>query len=142
MFKVESKRIGVHDYKVTQLDAVTGRRVFTRLVKLIGPSLAKLEGGGEAKLGAALAELLGQLDEQSVDYFCDTFGAVTEVSGGQYGKAAPQLDTVFVTHFAGEYLAMTQWLIFCMKVNFSSFFAGAGLLVGQLAASGSSSPTT
>lgn len=140
MFKVESQRIGVHTYKVTQLDAITGRRAFTRLLKLIGPAMSKLDGMGESSLARAMAELVGHLEEGDVDYFCDTFSAVTEVSGGKYAKAAPQLDTVFLSHFAGEYLEMTQWLVFCMKVNFASFFAGAGQALGNQAPSDSSSP--
>lgn len=138
-FKVETLRIGAHAYKVTQLDAVTGRRAFARLVKLIGPAMAKLKDGEEE---AALVDLLSRIEESDLDYFCDTFSPVTEVSGGQYSKAAPQLDTVFLTHFAGEYLAMTQWLVFCIKVNFRSFFAGADQAMGAMAGSASTSPTT
>lgn len=141
-FKVESKRIGAHDYKVTQLNAVTGRRVFTRLFKLVGPAMAKTEGRkGDDALAAAMTGLLEHLSEDDVDYFCDVFSAVTSVSGGAYSKAAPQLADVFLSHFAGEYLAMMQWLAFCMQVNFRSFFAGAGRAIGQLVASDSSSPT-
>jgi hypothetical protein len=28
-------------------------------------------------------------------------------------------------HFTGRYLEFTRWLIFCIEVNFASFFAGA-----------------
>ncbi len=142
----KTTRIGAHSYKVTQLDAVVGRRVFTRLFKIAGPALAKLENGIDEKaLGAALTELVTRLEPADVDHFCDTFAEVTEVSGGKYTKAAPQLDTVFSVHFAANYLEMFQWLAFCLQVNFSSFFVGIGQLFGQLAAaraaSSSISPT-
>lgn len=142
MFKQESKRIGAHDYKVTQLDAVKGRRAFVRLAKFVGPAMVKLEGSGtpDERVGQAIVAFLADLSEADLDYFCDTFAAVTEVSAGKYGAAAPQLDSVFSVHFAGDYLSMTQWLVFCFKLNFSSFFAGAGALVAQVGASDSSSP--
>jgi hypothetical protein len=142
-FKQESARIGAHTYKVTQLDALKGRRAFTRLAKLLGPAFAQLQGEGtdDEKVARALTSLVDRMSEDDVDFFCDAFAELTEVSGGAYKKAAPQLDTVFATHFAGNYLEMTRWLIFAMKVNFSSFFGGAGALLGQ-AASASTSPTT
>jgi hypothetical protein len=143
-FKVEEKRIGAHTYKVTQLDAVTGRRTFFRLTKAAGPAMARLYTGGkplDERISTALQELLQNLTEADVDHFCDTFAAVTEVSGGQYSKAAPQLDSVFITHFAGDYMAMVQWLGFCVQINFRSFFEQAALGLANLAASASTSPT-
>lgn len=140
-FKVESKQIGKFAYKATQLDAVTGRRAFHRLVRAIGPAWAAMTHGGEERYEKALTKLLQDMSEADLDFFCDTFAAVTEVSGGSYGKRAPQLDTVFLTHFAGEYFDMVQWLVFCMKLNFASFFAGAAALLASKAPSDSTSPT-
>lgn len=148
-FEQKTTRIGAHAYKVTQLDAVTGRRAFTKLFKIAGPALAKIENGiDETSLGGALTELVTRLEPADVDYFCDVFAAVTEVSGGRYTKEAPQLDDVFALHFASNYLEMFQWLAFCLQVNFSSFFVGIGQLIAKLvadrkakAASNSTSPT-
>lgn len=144
MFEQKSTRIGAYSYKVTQLDAVTGRRAFTRLFKIAGPAMAQLENGmNEKALGGALTELVTRLESADIDYFCDTFAEVTEVSGGKYTKASPQLNEVFSVHFASSYLEMFQWLVFCMQVNFSSFFVGVGQLLAGLAArkSDSTSPT-
>lgn len=141
MLETKTTRIGVHQYKVTELDAVLGRRVFVRLLKIAGPALAKLEGGlDEGALASALTDLLTRLEPSDFDYFCDTFASVTEVSGGKYSKTSPQLDDVFSLHFASNYLDMFAWLAFCLKLNFASFFSGAAQLLGQLAASRSASP--
>lgn len=142
-FKQESKLIGQHTYKVTQLDALKGRRAFTRLVKLLGPAFASMgDGDDDAKVARGISALVDRMSEDDVDYFCDVFAELTEVSGGSYKKASPQLDTVFATHFAGNYFELTQWLIFAMKVNFSSFFGGAGALLGQVASASSSLTTS
>jgi hypothetical protein len=124
-FKTETKRIAGHDYKVTQLDAIAGRRAFTRMLKVVGPAFAKLDDGA----GEAFTELVDRLGEDDVAHFCDLFAKMTEVSGGDFGERAPQLSDIFGVHFAGRYLEMSQWLIFCFEVNFASFFGGAGGLV-------------
>lgn len=125
-FKQDTKRIGAFSYKVTQLDAVTGRRAFTRMLKVVGPAFAKLDDG----VGPAFTELVQRLDEDDVDHFCELFAKITEVSGGDLATGAePYLSTIFGVHFAGRYLELTQWLVFCFEVNFASFFGGAGELV-------------
>ena len=136
-FKTEEKRIGEFTYRVTQLDAITGRGAFTRLMKVGGPAIAKLDEG----VGAAFGELCTRLEVEDVHYFCDLFAKQTEVV--QPDGKAPQLSDIFLFHFAGRYLEMMQWLTFAMKANFGSFFGGAGALVAQAraAASASSSPT-
>jgi hypothetical protein len=146
LLEQKSTRIGVHGYKVTMLDAHTGRRAFVRLFKIVGSAYATLAGGNEE---AAFRELIEKLTPEELDYFCDTFATVTEVSGGKHGAAKPQLDDIFALHFAGNYFEMFEWLTFCFKLNFASFFDGAtARLAVALKAkadkvkSDSSSPTT
>lgn len=146
-FKTETKHIGGFTYQVTQLDAITGRKAFTRLMKVIGPAIGKLQGAGgeDASLGQAFAELTGNLSEEDVDYFCDVFAKQTAVSGGDLREGAePQLSDIFSIHFAGRYFELMQWLVFAFKVNFSSFFGGAGAILrgGVQLGSGSNSPKT
>ena len=99
----------------------------------LGPASAAAEKGDEA----ALAAILSSLNESDVTYLCDVFASVTAVTGGKYGEKQPQLDSVFATHFAGNYGEMIGWLVFCVKVNFSSFFDGARDLLGTPAGSAS-----
>lgn len=129
--KTESKRIGRHTYAVTQLDAVAGREAFTRFLKLSGPVLA--EGlKDEAKGFAAIAN---SLTVEDMNFFCDLFAAQTAVTGGDFKpKQAPQLDSIFATHFADNYFEMVGWLIFSFQVNFRSFFRGLGQLMAEMKA--------
>lgn len=127
--KTQTRRIGAYDYTVTQLDAIRGRRAFVRLTKILGPAIA---AGGTKGDSAAFEAFFDHLSEAEMDYFCDLFADVTAVSGGSFDKRAPQLKDIFLTHFAGDYASMMSWLIFCVEVNFSSFFASVGSLFAQL----------
>lgn len=144
MFQTDEKQIGGYKYRVTQLDALKGRRAFTRLMKVVGPAIGELASGKADDIAPALEKLVTRLSEDDVDHFCDLFARVTSVSGGDLKEGlSPQLDSIFAAHFSGRYLEMAQWLIFCFQVNFASFFAGAASLLGQAAprARASTSPT-
>ncbi len=131
MLKPETKTVGGHSYTTTPLDAVRGRRVFMRLARIVGPAFAQLNAGqDEASQARAFGEAIKNLSEDDLDYFCDVFAEATTVSGGNYGSKAPVLKDVFPLHFTANYGEMTVWLVFCMKVNFGSFFASAGQLGG------------
>lgn len=119
MRKTEKRLIGDHEYTVTQLGAVQGRKALARLAKFIGPAVGSLSSKDES---AALSRLAEGLNEADVDYFCDLFAPLTSV---QIGDKAPLLSSVFDGHFAGEYLALVRWLVFCFEVNFGNFFAAA-----------------
>ncbi|MBS2020454.1 MAG: hypothetical protein JST00_46785 [Deltaproteobacteria bacterium] len=145
MLKQEEKIIGGYRYKVTQLDAVKGRRAFMRLMKVVGPAYSK---GATSGIEGALEDLVSRLSEDDVDHFCDVFAKTTQVSGGDLTEGRePFLRDIFMFHFAGRYLEMVQWLVFCCEVNFASFFAQAASLLAAPAAaakaeSASTSPST
>lgn len=147
MLKTESRRIGAFDYKVTQLDAVRGRRALTRLAKIVlggasaGQSAATVQEAGSI----ALDKISDRLSEADVDYFCDLFAGNTTVSGGEYAGKEPDLAGIFALHFAGSYKEMFLWLAFALEVNFGAFFKGLGALQAKVApadASLSTSPST
>jgi hypothetical protein len=136
MLKTSTKTIGGYTYRVTQLDAVRGRRALGRLGRVIGSAFEALQGkADEEGLTSALGKLLSGLSDADVDYFCDLFSACTSVSGGSFGDGLePQLESVFATHFAGRYGEMLQWLIFCLQANFGSFFGEAAKLMASKSA--------
>jgi hypothetical protein len=56
---------------------------------------------------------------------CNIFADSTDVViHDDKGKREPQLSKIFDLHFAGKYDEMLAWLIFCVEVNFGSFFDG------------------
>lgn len=129
---VQSKTIGEYSYAVTQLDAVKGRRVFARLLKVAAPALASLSGGSKVKpddLAKGLAALAETLSEDDVDFFCDAFAPSTTVTLAD-GKA-PRLSDIFAVHFAGKYLELVKWLAFALEVNFGPFWRGLSAKAGD-----------
>lgn len=129
---VESKMIGEHVYKVTALDALAGRKVMARLLKVLGPAMAGLskpEGKEEpgSRAAQAFADVLSRVTEEDVEALCNAFAPSTEVSAGAYGDKSPRLQGIFAVHFAGRYDELLQWLVFCLQVNFGSVFRVAGL---------------
>jgi hypothetical protein len=122
MIKSESKQIGLHLYTVEQLGAIRGREIFVRLVRLLGSSVDTIKGDA----GAVLAKAAANFSELDMSAFCEAFAAKTDVTGGEYATAHPQLSNIFDVHFAGNYSELVEWLIFCFKVNFGSFFLGVG----------------
>lgn len=127
----QEKQIGANLYQVTQLDAIRGRGVFTRFVKLIAPVFGELAEKGAEKTGMAkaLAALASNITAEDMNFFCDSFAPTTcLVTTGDDGKTRrPNLKEHFGLHFASNYAEMLQWLYFCLEVNFGSFFAEAGL---------------
>jgi hypothetical protein len=126
MLDKKSKAIGGHTYEVTQLNALQGRRVFTRFAKIAMPAVAALKGGSDSVEEAftnGLAVFADRITEDDLDFFCDAFAPSTSVKDENTGKA-PKLSDVFAVHFAGKYDEMLKWLYFCLEVNFSSFFEG------------------
>lgn len=145
MLKTERKMIGEYEYAVTQLDAVKGSRVFTRLTKILAPAIVGLSSASTqikgtkpadvddvtgSKMFEALGKLAENLTEADVDFFRECFAASTDVmiTDEQTGKQrSPKLSTIFGLHFAGKYDEMIEWLVFCFEVNFGSFFVQIGL---------------
>jgi len=128
-------------YELTPFGARQGRRVFARLTQTIGPALAAATKDTQ-DLEAAIGTLTKAVDPDLVDELCDACAPHCRV---QIGAKMPELTPeVFDEHFAQRYVAMLQWLLACLRINFSDFLDGAkvGALLGGLQApSTSQSPT-
>lgn len=131
--KTETRVIDGCSYEVTQLGAISGSRVFIRVLKLLGPLFA---GGGKLDLG----RVFENLNETDFEYLCNAFKPVTMVTG------QGELQGIFDIHFTGRYLAMMQWLWFCLELNYGDFLKGSSLTgalkaVGPTASASSSAAT-
>ena len=128
-----TRTIGARTFIVSALPTVHGRRLFFKLVKIVGPSLTKfiasIEGEDIAQanartLAAAAEELIKSLDESTFDDFYDTFASHTQVST-EHGQVP--FARVSATVFSGDYGSMVKWLAFCLEFNYASFFGDLGL---------------
>jgi len=121
--KVE-KTIGDEVYSTWPMAAGKGREALLRLIGIVSPLAGKAISGGSKleAFGSMLQALPSVLGADDVKYFCETFGPYSRVI--KDGKAIPLVLATQDEHFAGRYTEMTEWLAFCIEVNFGPFFRG------------------
>jgi hypothetical protein len=130
-----TKRVAIdgHDYEITQLGALRGRKLWLKLLHVIAEplkTLGSLETLNEQAFATVIAAALEGLDEATVEEFCDTYGASCTV---RVGERWPTLTgEVFDQHFARRYVSMSKWLLECTTFNFADFLGDNSL--GNLAA--------
>lgn len=134
--EAKERRIGAHNYRITQLPAKRGRAMLVRFVRLFGPGAGAFVGGlGRARtgfdgavgigIGDAVHDLCTRLSEEDLAAICDAFAEFTVVIISR--EVERRLSDIFDDHFAGRYDEMLAWLRACCEVNFASFFAGTSL---------------
>ncbi len=121
MRETKSSIIGKYKYSVTQLGATDSRKVLMRITKVFGSGMGAKE---------PIPRMLAALNDDDVQFLCDTFSAVTCVQMNE--KQAPQLNTIYEEHFAGNIMGQLKWLAFCVEVNFGDFLAEIGLTMDAL----------
>lgn len=143
--------IGGHRYQTAQLGAVTGRKLYLRLIKLLShfaPLLgtvkelvraAKKSGAQEGDEGAKLGQLLDRIDEGAVftalvdalehideselEAFWEAYAAQCWV---MFPHGRQLLSECFDEHFAGRYVDMMKLFVSLTRFNFGDFLAGLG----------------
>jgi hypothetical protein len=111
-------------YEIRILDAITGYRVYVKLLNAVGGALegaGALKGGSGGELalkvlGSALANLKPELAEELRSTFAKSCCLVKD------GKK-PELKDVFLLHFRARYAHMSKWMLECVKANFADFLA-------------------
>jgi hypothetical protein len=129
--ETKEKEINGCTYSTLTLGAVQGKRVLVRLTKMAGPALASISDAQKDPSGA-LGKVLETLSEEDIDFLCTTFAARSSVTLPD-GKQ-PQLDKVFDSHFAGDYMSLVEWLAFCVMANYADFFSGVMSRMAEAAA--------
>lgn len=126
--KVERKEIAHPSYpggvrfEVTQEGFATGRALFVRVAKAIGPALAVLADSSATRVAPALKSAAENLSDADLAVLAEKFGASTRFSidGGvkwPYLSAANQEEL-----FAGNLYLFFEWLYFALEVNYADFF--------------------
>lgn len=140
LLKEKPITIAGHDYKLTQLGALEGRKLWLNVLHLVVEPLKTLGSADkldEKAVLAALAGALGSLTEETAEKLYDGFGRATRV---RVGDKWPELvDATFNLHFAGNYVAMSQWLLESIIFNFADFLGDGSLgsMIAKLQAAAS-----
>lgn len=106
------------DYIITHFPAIRGTRVLKQLTKLIGPSFATLQGGGD--LGAALNILFDNLDNNVEQLIVELIATCGKDNG---------IAINFDMEFAGEYNRLFLLVKEVVEFNFGSVFTLLGSAV-------------
>lgn len=127
----QTKTIDGFTFTCSQLPGMRSLKVFTRITKMLGKGASKALGAANgsgkdnAAAGAAVLELLGNVDEADVEYVARQLlevcvVACPEGSGLPSGNVAQNFDQLF----QGRLDLLLKALIFAIQVNFGSFLKG------------------
>lgn len=114
-------------YTVRPLPTGRGLALAWRLARMLGPAFSALLGaadaGAEGALGKALDALVERVTpDELVEIARELAGTADIVQPG--GAKPASLGEVFDVHFAGDYLALMDFLRFALEVNFGPFVEG------------------
>jgi hypothetical protein len=121
-FDTQTRSIGEHDFRVTQLPFKKGAKLAFKVAQIVGPAAAEL--AKSESLGEAAARFFEAASEDDLERFIDAFSEVSEVRVNQSGEYIP-LKKVQEVVLAGEYGIALDWMAFCFEVNFRNFSKGS-----------------
>lgn len=117
--KAKEKEIDGVTYSSWPVPTSTGIPALKRTIDIISPLMV---GYGEGKEMGLFAALPTALSDKDIEYYQKTFGNASKYRDGQ--NWVPLVYQNQDLHFAGRYMALLQWIVFNMEVNFSGFFSG------------------
>lgn len=154
MIVTQTKNIDGHDFTVTQLPGFRSMRMLNRLMRVLGPGLAKLAGevqNAQRKLpklrsvdqllnvdvsafGEGLTELFAKLSDDELESITRALLEGTRVKSATITKGQDiELLPVFDVVMQGRVWTSLKLLVFAVEVNYGDFFASMGLRSGALA---------
>ena len=145
MIETKEKTIGAYDVKVTQLAFFKALRLFTRLVKTVGPGFVKLfdvagkDGGGAAvatmldsridDLAPAFAALCQSLDPDVMEQIATEIAVGSQIKDPSRGAYVP-LEAGLNVVVGGDFWAGMQILAFALSVHFGNFSFARDAIAG------------
>lgn len=124
----QQKTIDGFHFTVSQLPGTRSLKVFARITKMLGKGASKALGaagkGGDVA-GAAMLELLGNVDEGDVEYVAKQLLEVAVVASPE-GSGCPSGNVTanFDALFQGRLDLLLKALFFAIQVNYGSFLKG------------------
>ena len=126
MREPQQTTIGAWRYTVRPFPTGTGLALMWRLARMLGPALAALIRGAEGvegAIGSSFNALVDRVTPEELTEIARQLAATADVV--QPGGSQPAaLGEVFDLHFAGDYLALFDFLRFALEVNFGPFVEG------------------
>lgn len=148
--------IGDYTYQIQRMLASPGTVFAMRTATYLFPFVAELfnlaqeikadpkKKPDSSRIFPSLIRMIGQMQGEEVEYLNTVLGNLTQVAWLD-DKGQPFSRTLdkkfFDTHFQDRYDCWQTWLVFALKVQLRSFFAGALKLGAKLQSNGPA-PTT
>lgn len=122
----ETETIDGVTFRCVPMDARTGLRLETRLLKALGPNAGIFEHviAGKAPGAGEVFGLLSSIHEDDLLWAVDELGKVSEVQD-ERGEWSHVTGKSFEKAFRGKAARKWAWLAFCLKVQFSDFFGAS-----------------
>jgi hypothetical protein len=126
-------------YRTVPLGFAQGLPILKRLMDIAAPALAATLRAGDggkaataaekkrqlAAMGAGLMAVLpSTLQTEDLTTFAKAFGAQSSYLNDDAKWCSLAKDADRNLHFTQRYMPFLRWLIFCVEVNFASFFSG------------------
>ena len=132
--KSETRTIGEHTYKVTQMPAGKARKLFLRLLKTIGPAFSSLaaseaqedEDGKLSSLGDAIVRLCADMSESDMDAIFEAVFNGGFVALVDDTREKPLTLQNCDLHFMGRLFDQLRVLAFALEVNYQDFLGALG----------------
>lgn len=144
--KEKDVAIAGRDYKLTQLGAVEGRKLWIAVLRVLAPTIRALASAKELNQEAvftAVATVVENLDDETHNALAEAFRRKSRIRSGENWPELSR-EEIFDDAFAGNYVAYTQWLGENLVFNFANFLGdisiGKMLDAAQAAVSKSASP--
>jgi hypothetical protein len=123
----QERIIDGYTYSVVPLPTAAGLQALDRFKNVAAPLIAGFLSsettGLEGAAAAAMEMLPKAISYADVAYFQKVFGDTSVYIDGE--KKVPLTVGNQEIHFSGRYMALFDWLAFCMEVNFRGFFDDA-----------------
>ena len=143
MLPTKTVEVDGFTYDLTMLGALQGRKLWLTLAKILAKAasdLAEFSTLKEEAMIVAISKLVEHIDATTYEELNTVFAKNCRV---HIEAKEPLLSDVYDLHFAGRYLAATQWLAECVMFNFASFLGDTSLgsLLAQFKGVASPSPS-
>lgn len=127
MIETKDKIINGKEYQVTQFPAMYGLRLAVKIVKTLGPGIARLadtKGGGSIldmdtsniDIASMVDGLMSSLDDKN------TPAMILELFSSTHRERVLLNEKEFDNAFAGNYVELAKALMFIIEVNYGDFF--------------------
>ncbi len=123
-----------HRYEMTMLAATPSYKLFTKLLKMFGPSIGTIidvtSKSGDGVEGIDLNSqavvkgiraLMDHVGEDDIEHVIERLKKQTHVSVEKGSEKTIPLSGVFELHFQGDIWAMFKWLWWGLQVQYSNF---------------------